>query len=141
MAKAEWGAKRCCPKCSSKFYDMNKNPVECPVCHFAFDPNITVKKRTKRKGVKMKGEDAAEKVLAKSKVKGHKDIDEDEIDLPEIEDLGIIEEIDDLDDMEEMETIAGKPETEDDSEDGIEEDKLLDRTVGEEFEEDEEDEK
>jgi hypothetical protein len=30
MVKPEWGAKRSCPKCSTRFYDLgNDEPVTC----------------------------------------------------------------------------------------------------------------
>jgi len=30
MVKAEWGAKRSCPKCATRFYDLtNDDPVTC----------------------------------------------------------------------------------------------------------------
>ena len=32
MAKTDWGTKRNCLSCSSKFYDFNKNPILCPSC-------------------------------------------------------------------------------------------------------------
>ncbi len=32
MAKADWGTKRNCLSCPSKFYDFNKNPILCPSC-------------------------------------------------------------------------------------------------------------
>jgi hypothetical protein len=48
MVKPEWGAKRTCPKCSIRFYDLgNDNPVHCilkskqPV---AFEPAAPVAK-------------------------------------------------------------------------------------------------
>ena len=33
MVKPEWGAKRTCPKCSTRFYDLGKDdPVHCIEC-------------------------------------------------------------------------------------------------------------
>ena len=32
MAKADWGKKRNCLSCPSKFYDFNRNPILCPSC-------------------------------------------------------------------------------------------------------------
>ena len=33
MVKPEWGAKRTCPKCSTRFYDLGKdNPIHCIEC-------------------------------------------------------------------------------------------------------------
>ena len=33
MAKPELGTKRLCTNCSTKFYDLNKDPIVCPKCH------------------------------------------------------------------------------------------------------------
>ena len=32
MAKADWGNKRNCLSCPSKFYDFNRKPILCPSC-------------------------------------------------------------------------------------------------------------
>lgn len=32
MAKEEWGLKHTCPNCSTKFYDLLKEPIVCPKC-------------------------------------------------------------------------------------------------------------
>ncbi|NIQ94546.1 MAG: TIGR02300 family protein, partial [Desulfuromonadales bacterium] len=38
MARPELGTKRICPSCSARFYDLEKRPIECPKCHFTFEP-------------------------------------------------------------------------------------------------------
>jgi uncharacterized protein (TIGR02300 family) len=35
--KAARGTKRICPNCGSKFYDLGRNPIVCPVCHSAYN--------------------------------------------------------------------------------------------------------
>lgn len=32
MPKEEWGTKRLCPHCATRFYDLNNNPMTCPAC-------------------------------------------------------------------------------------------------------------
>lgn len=32
MPKEEWGVKRLCPACSTRFYDLRRNPMTCPAC-------------------------------------------------------------------------------------------------------------
>lgn len=32
MPKEEWGTKRMCPHCGSRFYDLQADPMTCPVC-------------------------------------------------------------------------------------------------------------
>jgi uncharacterized protein (TIGR02300 family) len=36
--KAERGTKRTCqnPECGSRFYDLNRNPIVCPICETAY---------------------------------------------------------------------------------------------------------
>ena len=56
MSKPEWGIKRVCPSCSIKYYDFNKNPIICPKCEFAFDPDLLLKSR-KGRSIATKTED------------------------------------------------------------------------------------
>lgn len=48
MAKAKWGAKRICQNCGAKYYDFDKDPVECPSCGAAFDPEAFMRGRRSR---------------------------------------------------------------------------------------------
>ena len=36
MPKEEWGVKRLCIKCKSRFYDLNMDPMTCPECGASF---------------------------------------------------------------------------------------------------------
>lgn len=46
MAQAEWGTKRQCPKCSTRFYDLgNDNPVICISCAQKFKPEVVLKSK------------------------------------------------------------------------------------------------
>ncbi|MBW6507037.1 MAG: FYDLN acid domain-containing protein [Rhodobacteraceae bacterium] len=36
MPKEEWGVKRLCPHCASRFYDLARDPMTCPVCTNTF---------------------------------------------------------------------------------------------------------
>ena len=40
MAKPEWGKKRTCQSCGTKYYDLNKTPMICPSCGAEFDPDV-----------------------------------------------------------------------------------------------------
>ena len=53
MAKPEWGKKRICSSCNTKYYDLNKSPIICPSCGAGFNPNDHLKLR-KGKGVPLK---------------------------------------------------------------------------------------
>ena len=53
MAKPEWGKKRICPYCNTKYYDLNKSPIICPSCGAEFNPNDYLKSK-KGKNVPLK---------------------------------------------------------------------------------------
>lgn len=36
MPKEEWGTKRLCPHCQTRFYDLQKDPMTCPACGAQF---------------------------------------------------------------------------------------------------------
>jgi uncharacterized protein (TIGR02300 family) len=48
LAKADLGQKRVCPSCQARFYDLQKRPIECPKCQFAFEPESLFKQRRTR---------------------------------------------------------------------------------------------
>jgi uncharacterized protein (TIGR02300 family) len=39
--KALRGTKRVCPNCSGKFYDLNRDPITCPICQSVFKAGDT----------------------------------------------------------------------------------------------------
>ena len=46
MIKAEWGTKRTCPKCATRFYDLQKDdPVTCINCGNAWTPEPILKSK------------------------------------------------------------------------------------------------
>ena len=53
MAKPEWGKKRICSSCNTRYYDLNKSPITCPSCGAEFDPNDYLKSR-KGKSIPLK---------------------------------------------------------------------------------------
>lgn len=36
MPKEEWGTKRMCPQCGTRFYDLQHDPMTCPACSAEF---------------------------------------------------------------------------------------------------------
>ena len=40
VAKPEWGTKRSCQSCGTKFYDLRKPQIVCPKCGAEFDPQL-----------------------------------------------------------------------------------------------------
>ena len=46
MIKPEWGTKRTCPKCATRFYDLTKDdPVSCINCGYAWAPEAILKSK------------------------------------------------------------------------------------------------
>jgi len=46
MIKPEWGTKRTCPKCATRFYDLEKGDrVTCISCYFAWEPEPILKSK------------------------------------------------------------------------------------------------
>jgi uncharacterized protein (TIGR02300 family) len=48
VAKPEWGTKRICPSCGTRYYDMTRDPIVCPKCSTPFDPEAFLKSRRSR---------------------------------------------------------------------------------------------
>lgn len=45
MPKDEWGVKRLCPHCSSRFYDLKRDPMTCPECGHSFSAESLIANR------------------------------------------------------------------------------------------------
>lgn len=73
MSKEERGAKRLCEECGNKFYDLNKNPIICPVCSTPF---VLAKPKTETK--------AAAKEAPKEVVESEEDLTTTDESAPEI---------------------------------------------------------
>jgi uncharacterized protein (TIGR02300 family) len=48
VAKAEWGTKRICPTCGTRYYDLLREPVICPKCDTPYDPEAFLRSRRAR---------------------------------------------------------------------------------------------
>lgn len=102
MPKEEWGVKRVCPTCSTRFYDLRRNPMTCPACASVFSlesllgtrtqSTVSPKKAAARPGPVV-DEDDDEAVIAG---------DDDDVDLED----DVLEDVDDdavdLDDLSEV---------------------------------------
>ena len=73
MAKPEWGKKRICLACNTKYYDFNKSPIICPSCGSEFDPDIYLKSR--------KGKNLSTKVVSEK----NQNMSEDMTNIDDIE--------------------------------------------------------
>jgi uncharacterized protein (TIGR02300 family) len=103
MPKDEWGVKRLCPHCGSRFYDLMRDPMTCPECNHSFTAESLVAGR----GRAMVAEKVAakERDLAIDDLADDEDIEEDSADVDLDDDL--LE--DDEDDNVSLDEIADVP--------------------------------
>ena len=79
MVKAEWGAKRTCPKCATRFYDLGKeDPVTCISCGVNWYPEPVLKSKQPMPYEIAKAEKAAAE-------KADNDLAAEELELPDEE--------------------------------------------------------
>lgn len=45
MDRDEWGIKRVCQGCGTRFYDFGRSPIICPSCGTIFDETTLLKKK------------------------------------------------------------------------------------------------
>lgn len=121
MSKPEWGTKRICQSCATKFYDFGRTPIVCPKCGTVFDPEILLKSRRARPAAAKPAKPAA---VAKPEV-GAEDADDADLpaddddlaDLPDDddEDEAVIEDASELgEDDDEMSKVVVPGKSEDD---------------------------
>lgn len=149
MSNAAWGAKRTCPKCSARFYDLGKMPVHCPKCGYDYDPALLQKsRRGRKKVVEEKAKPVADIKKADPKKKVTKD--DDDIDLEgfsdvsvdgdgieEMEEVDAIENLEEISEIDDMEEDDSTPEDDADEETILEEMDTGDKTLIDDVDEDE----
>lgn len=64
MVDRSLGMKRTCPDCSARFYDLNKDPIECPSCGktYTVDPILPSRQDQQQETPAPVAEDAKEPV-------------------------------------------------------------------------------
>ena len=105
MVKAEWGTKRTCPKCGTRFYDLGKDdPVTCLECGVAWEPEPVLKSKQpmpfdapkKESGKSEKDTDLADDDLEIEEEEEQNP--DDEVDLGGDDDIGVASTGDDEED-------------------------------------------
>ncbi len=105
MSKDKLGVKRTCPNCDGKFYDLNKDPLVCPLCSTQFKLEDIIKKRGESKvSAKDIDLDEGDDIIMPSNMDDNDDIVEDTSDLGDDNDdmsdvIDNIERDDNRDDM------------------------------------------
>ncbi|MCR9151452.1 MAG: TIGR02300 family protein [Rhodobacteraceae bacterium] len=85
MPKDEWGVKRLCPQCASRFYDLRHDPMTCPECGHSF----SLESLTSGRGRTLIAEKAPPQARASQvdDLDADTDIDEDSADVDLDDDL------------------------------------------------------
>ena len=118
MVKESWGAKRTCPKCETRFYDLNKDPLICPNCGntFSLESLTEVFKKSPKESAPKKEKTQATspevQEIEPEDIILDDELDEDSNSNVDIEDDLLEEE---EDDSNPMEVIADVPKEEDES--------------------------
>ena len=96
MVKPEWGTKRTCPKCGTRFYDLGKDdPATCVECGYAWTPEPVLKSKQPipfEEVRKEKAEPVADSDLADEDLEGvddDGDSPDNDVDLGGDDDLGV----------------------------------------------------
>ncbi len=89
MVKPEWGTKRSCPKCGTRFYDLQKDePVTCINCGYAWEPEPILKSKQPLPFEAVKAEKDKDKE-ADSDLGDDLDIDTEDDDTPADDDVDL----------------------------------------------------
>lgn len=110
MVKLEWGTKRVCLACTSRFYDLRRSPIICPKC----GETLEVQTGNRRSRNRTAFDDEKDLLpLEEAGLIDALDLPED-IDADVVEDEGLMEDTsdlaEDLDDMSEMIDHGEEPE-------------------------------
>src|SRR5215813_6571460 len=111
VAKPEWGTKRICPSCGTRYYDLLREPVICPSCSTPYDPEAFLKSRRAR---------PTPAVAKELEPVGGEELDTDEADVAEEEEEAVTLEEAEEEDEELLEDASELGEDEDDMAEVIE---------------------
>jgi len=88
MTKPEWGTKRTCPKCATRFYDLEKDdPVTCIECGTTWHPEPILKSKQPLPFEQAKHDD-------KKKADSDLNDDDEDLEVPEDEEPSADDEVD-----------------------------------------------
>jgi uncharacterized protein (TIGR02300 family) len=92
MVKPEWGTKRTCPKCGTRFYDLGKeDPVTCIECGTAWAPEPVLKSK---QPLPFDQGDSAETKKKDAALAGGDDHDDEDLVIDEDEETSPDDEVD-----------------------------------------------
>ncbi len=111
MAKPEWGLKRTCQSCGTRFYDMLRSPIVCPHCSAVYDPEAVMKTRRGRVALPAEKKPIKDEIDIES-VEGEIDIGEPLAETAETEEEDLIEDTSELGEDEDVSQVIDKVEDE-----------------------------
>jgi uncharacterized protein (TIGR02300 family) len=90
--KAARGTKRVCQNCGSKFYDLNRDPITCPVCQSNYQQTDSrAKAPIGNSAADDDDDDALSPTLANVDIVSLDEVADAENDIPDIEDDGLVD--------------------------------------------------
>lgn len=100
MAKLEWGQKRTCSSCGTRFYDLLRSPITCPKCSTTMDADVPFKvRRSSAAAVEKIVPPRKTEVLAQlesEELEVEEEAEVDDLDGGDADDSGLIEDASDL---------------------------------------------
>jgi uncharacterized protein (TIGR02300 family) len=86
------GTKRVCQSCGNKFYDLNRDPITCPICHAVFQ-NQEVRPKAVPAGNAAVDDDDDDVAPAKAAVEivSLDEVAADENEIPDLEDAELVD--------------------------------------------------
>ena len=106
MPNPEWGTKRLCPACATRFYDLGNDPTTCPAC--GVEHPLTAFVLSKGKSARAEAEKKAKEV--KDPVVDDADdvLDDDDDDIAVDDDTVLDDDDDDASDIEGIADVASE---------------------------------
>ena len=108
MAKPEWGTKRVCQSCGTRFYDLMRTPCTCPKCGSVVEAEVVFKPRRQSAEAR-----AAAKLVPVAEIGVVAAVEGDELEVIEDEEAEAVVDAKDEDDAL-MEDVADLGEDDDD---------------------------
>jgi uncharacterized protein (TIGR02300 family) len=106
VAKPEWGTKRLCTSCGARFYDLNRQPIECPKCQTVIDPEQVTRLKRSRSAPPEEAAKAKPAKAEKTPDDASTDDDDLDVDVDDDADDDVLEDASDLadddDDLDEL---------------------------------------
>lgn len=109
MPKDEWGAKRICPSCATRFYDLTNDPMTCPSCQATFTKDSLAQTKMRGPGERVKP-DPKRDVAELPEVEEDVDVLDEDDEAGDVSDELLESDDDDNVDLEDIAAVPGSDE-------------------------------